>query len=78
MRDRWQAIETTSPIKSMTREKRQKVLLLIPLGIITGLLIYSWTTFLLTDTMQVGDIIWHLDFLLYWFIYISIVLSRQL
>ena len=34
----------------MTREKRQKVLLLIPLGIITGLLIYSWTTFLLTDT----------------------------
>jgi hypothetical protein len=33
----------------MTREKRQKVLLLIPLGVITGLLIYSWTTFLLTD-----------------------------
>jgi hypothetical protein len=33
----------------MTREKKQKMLLLIPLGIITGLLIYSWTTFLLTD-----------------------------
>jgi hypothetical protein len=33
----------------MTREKKQKILLLIPLAIITGLLIYSWITFLLTD-----------------------------
>ncbi|MGN6247357.1 MAG: hypothetical protein ACTHNG_03315 [Ginsengibacter sp.] len=33
----------------MIRDKRQKVSLLIPLGIITGLLIYSWITFLLTD-----------------------------
>ncbi|MGN6533861.1 MAG: hypothetical protein ACTHK0_19120 [Ginsengibacter sp.] len=34
----------------MTREKKQKILLLIPLAIITGLLIYSWSTFLLTNT----------------------------
>lgn len=30
-------------------EKKQKILLGIPLAIIAGLLIYSWTTFLLTD-----------------------------
>ena len=33
----------------MTREKKQTVLLLIPLGIITCLIIYSWVSFLLTD-----------------------------
>jgi len=33
----------------MTRETKHKILLLIPLAIITGLLIYSWTMFLLTD-----------------------------
>jgi hypothetical protein len=33
----------------MTRKKKLKILLLIPLGIIAGLLIYSWTIFLLTD-----------------------------
>ncbi len=33
----------------MTREKKQKILLLIPLGLITGLIIYSWISFLLTD-----------------------------
>ena len=35
----------------MTREKKQKICLLIPLGIITGLIIYSWVSFLLTDIM---------------------------
>ena len=33
----------------MAREKKQKFLLLIPLGIITCLIIYSWVSFLLTD-----------------------------
>ena len=33
----------------MTREKKQKISLLIPLGTITGLIIYSWIAFLLTD-----------------------------
>jgi len=36
-------------IKGMTREKKQKFLLLIPLAIIAGFLIYSWITFLCTD-----------------------------
>jgi len=33
----------------MAKIKKQAVLLLIPLGIVTCLLIYSWGTFLLTD-----------------------------
>jgi len=33
----------------MVREKKQKIFLLIPLGIIAGLIIYSWISFLVTD-----------------------------
>ena len=40
------AIPQHLPIQTMTK---QKILLLIPLTIISGLLIYSWTTILLTD-----------------------------
>jgi hypothetical protein len=38
-----------SPHKPMTREKKQKILLLIPIIIIAALLIWSWASFLLTD-----------------------------